>query len=80
MTILEMLQQSAVLTVLGMTIVFLFLWIMIVCVNVVGKLIQKMGLDKDIQQPKTAMPKTARTVTPEVTAVISAAVAEYRKD
>ncbi|MDR2136135.1 MAG: OadG family protein [Treponema sp.] len=80
MTILEMLQQSAILTVLGMAIVFLFLWVIIVCVNVVGKLIRTAGLDKDIQQPKTGTPKAAPGVTPEVTAAISAAVTEYRKE
>jgi Na+-transporting methylmalonyl-CoA/oxaloacetate decarboxylase gamma subunit len=36
MTIFEMLQQSAVLTILGMTVVFVFLWIMVVCVNLSG--------------------------------------------
>ena len=55
MTIIEMLQQSAILTVLGMAIVFLFLWIMIVCVNVIGKLIHKMvwarGKDKQQRPP-----------------------------
>jgi oxaloacetate decarboxylase gamma subunit len=47
MTILEMLQQSTILTVLGMAVVFLFLWMMIVCVNAVGKLIHKMGWDRE---------------------------------
>jgi sodium pump decarboxylase gamma subunit len=47
MTILEMLQQSAVLTVLGMAIVFLFLWMMIVCVNAVGKLIHRKGWGRE---------------------------------
>ncbi|MDR1252871.1 MAG: OadG family protein [Treponema sp.] len=80
MTILEMLEQSSVLTVLGMAIVFVFLWLMIVCVDMVGKLVQKMGWDKDIQSPQNRMSKnTGGTITPEVTAVLSAAVMEYRK-
>jgi Na+-transporting methylmalonyl-CoA/oxaloacetate decarboxylase gamma subunit len=37
MTITEMFEQSAILTVLGMTVVFIFLWLMIICVNLVGK-------------------------------------------
>jgi sodium pump decarboxylase gamma subunit len=45
MTILEMLEQSALLAIFGMAIVFLFLWIMIVCVNLTGNLIHKMGWD-----------------------------------
>ena len=80
MTIMEMLQQSAVLTVLGMTVVFVFLWIMIVCMNLTAKLIRKMGWDKDIEQPKyQPPPKLGGTVTPEITAAISAAVTEYQK-
>jgi oxaloacetate decarboxylase gamma subunit len=75
MTILEMLQQSAVLTILGMTIVFVFLWIMIVCVNLTGKLIHKMGWDKDIEQQK----KPSGTVSPEIIAAISTSIAEYQK-
>jgi oxaloacetate decarboxylase gamma subunit len=75
MTIMEMLEQSAVLTVLGMAVVFIFLWIMIICVNLTGKAIHKMGMDKDVQQPPAA-----RTVDPsELTAAITAAVNEYRK-
>ena len=56
MTILEMLQQSVVLTVLGMTVVFVFLWVMVVCVNLTAKLIRKMGRDKNIEQPKYQPP------------------------
>jgi oxaloacetate decarboxylase gamma subunit len=75
MTIAEMLKQSAILTLLGMTVVFMFLWIMIICVNLTGKAIHKMGMDKDVRQPPAA-----RTADPsEVTAAITAAVSEYRK-
>jgi oxaloacetate decarboxylase gamma subunit len=75
MTIMEMLEQSAVLTVLGMAVVFVFLWIMIICVNLTGKAIHKMGMDKDIQQLPAARPADPS----EVTAAITAAVNEYRK-
>jgi oxaloacetate decarboxylase gamma subunit len=78
MTIMEMLQQSVILTLLGMAIVFAFLWLMIVCVNWVGKLVHTMGLDKDIQ-PKNEAPKNpGGAVSPQTTAAISAAVTEYR--
>jgi oxaloacetate decarboxylase gamma subunit len=53
MTILEMLEQSAVLTFLGMAVVFLFLWLMIICVNLTGRLIHQMGWDKDILASET---------------------------
>ncbi|MDR1443692.1 MAG: OadG family protein [Treponema sp.] len=79
MTILQMLQQSAILTVLGMTVVFVFLWIMILCVNGTGKLIRRMGMDKDIQESQKSPPKKAGAVTPEVVSAISAAVTEFRK-
>ena len=81
MTIFEMLQQSAILTILGMTVVFVFLWIMIVCVNLTAKLIHKLGLDKNIEQPEyQAPPRTSETVPPEITAAITAAVMEYQKE
>jgi len=81
MTITEMLNQSAILTVLGMAVVFVFLWLMIICVNLTAKLIHKMGWDKDIEQPAYQPPrKTAGTVSPEITAAITAAITEYQKE
>jgi oxaloacetate decarboxylase gamma subunit len=76
MTILEMLKQSMLLAVMGMGVVFLFLWIMIICVNVTGSVIHKMGWDKDIAVSGTSKQpdKTSGLV-----AVISAAVQEYQK-
>jgi oxaloacetate decarboxylase gamma subunit len=80
MTILEMLEQSALLTVLGMTIVFLFLWIMVICVNLTGKLVHKMDWDKDIPVSETAPSKHPEgTAKSDLIAVISAVVREYRK-
>jgi oxaloacetate decarboxylase gamma subunit len=71
-----MLEQSALLTILGMGVVFAFLWIMIVCINWVGKVVHKLGLDKDIRSPPAAQAGTP----PQVTAAITAAVNEYRKE
>ena len=80
MTILEMLQQSAVLTVLGIAVVFAFLCLMIVCVNLTAQLIHKIDWDKDIERPKQQpLQKSNGTVSPEITAAISAAVMEYQK-
>jgi oxaloacetate decarboxylase gamma subunit len=80
MTIIEMLQQSAVLTVLGMTVVFVFLWIMIICINWIGKLVHTLKLDKDIQAPENEHPTSAGgSVKPEITAAITGAVTEFRK-
>jgi oxaloacetate decarboxylase gamma subunit len=79
MTITEMLEQSGILTLLGMAVVFAFLWVMIVCVNLVGKLVHRLGWDQDILQTEKETPKSKnKAVTPEITAAISAAVTEYR--
>jgi oxaloacetate decarboxylase gamma subunit len=77
-----MLEQSGVLTLLGMGIVFGFLVILIVCVSLVGKIIHALGADKDVRNPvKTGSSPggTANAGNAAVTAAISAAVTEYRK-
>jgi oxaloacetate decarboxylase gamma subunit len=81
MTIVEMLGQSSVLTLLGMGIVFSFLVILIICVSLAGKLIHAIGADKDLQQPKSPAGggAAAGAGNGAVTAAISAAVNEYQK-
>jgi sodium pump decarboxylase gamma subunit len=81
MTIVEMLKQSALLTALGMTVVFAFLWFMIICVNLIAQLVHKMGWDKDVRPlPDVSFPpkNTGGAAAPETTAVITAAVTDYR--
>jgi oxaloacetate decarboxylase gamma subunit len=81
MTIVEMLEQSGALTLLGMGIVFGFLVILIVCVTLAGKLIHAAGLDKDVGAlPKPAAGPSTAAKTAAVTAAITAAVTEYRKE
>ena len=81
MTIIEMLKQSGILTVLGMTVVFAFLWIMVICVNLTGKLVHKLGWDKDLEQPAAA-PSNVKSgaAKQEITAAITSAITEYRKN
>ncbi|MDR2758079.1 MAG: OadG family protein [Spirochaetaceae bacterium] len=82
MTIAEMLEQSGVLTLLGMGIVFGFLVVLIVCVSLVGKVIHALGVDKDVTTPITTGASPGGGVSAgnaAVTAAISAAVNEYRK-
>jgi oxaloacetate decarboxylase gamma subunit len=81
MTIVEMLEQSGVLTLLGMGVVFGFLVILIVCISLVGKLIHAMGLDRDAGAPANAgvLPSGPANKAGDVTAAITAAVNEYRK-
>jgi oxaloacetate decarboxylase gamma subunit len=47
MTIVEMLGQSGVLTLLGMGIVFSFLVLLIISVSAASKVIHALGADKD---------------------------------
>jgi oxaloacetate decarboxylase gamma subunit len=86
MTIAEMLEQSGVLTLLGVGIVFGFLVIMIICVTVAGKVIHALGMDKDAASPGVGAPssgaKAAESTVAAMTmtaAAITAAVNEYRK-
>lgn len=84
MTITVMLEQSGVLTLLGMGIVFGFLVIMIICISTLGKVIHALGWDKDVQQAPVSVASTVPMVSHTrndevVTAVITAAVTEYRK-
>jgi len=77
MTIFQMLEQSAILTVLGMAVVFSFLWIMIVCVNLASKIIGLKGGNKEEEQLNSSAPQGTK---PEHIPAITAAVAEYQKD
>jgi oxaloacetate decarboxylase gamma subunit len=80
MTIIEMLEQSAILTVLGMGVVFFFLWVMIICISLTGKLVHKIGWDKDVQPAGIAPSKQPdKTANSNVVAAISAAVQEHQK-
>jgi oxaloacetate decarboxylase gamma subunit len=84
MTVAEMFGQSAVLTLLGMGVVFGFLVIMIITISAAGKIIHTLGWDKDLQkQPVKAQGLAAAPVggvqNAAITAAISAAVTEYRK-
>ncbi|MDR0495867.1 MAG: OadG family protein [Treponema sp.] len=80
MTIVEMLDQSGVLTLLGMGIVFGFLVIMVITITLAGKIIHALGLDRDTVGLKTSPAVSANMGNKgQVTAAISAAVNEYRK-
>jgi len=80
MTILEMLGQSGVLTVLGMGVVFGFLTIMVICVTIMGKIVHALGADKDVVAPEQNVAASSPAKATAVTAAITAAVTEYQKD
>jgi oxaloacetate decarboxylase gamma subunit len=81
MTIVEMLNQSGVLTVLGVGVVFVFLLVMVNVITLVGKIL---GERKDSQALAAQTASGASTGVKaggetNVIAAISAAVNEYRK-
>jgi len=76
MSISELFGQSAILTVMGMAVVFLFLWILIACVKLASKLITASEGRK--ANSTTSGPQALETTDPQILAVISAAVAEYQ--
>ena len=81
MTILEMLEQSAILTVLGVGVVFSFLLIMIICVSLMGKIIGYLesGKNNQAQESTTATQAVNEVENGRIIAAITAAVTEYRK-
>ena len=80
MTIEVMLEQSGVLTLLGMSVVFSFLIILIFAITGVGKIINALKLNKELMpQALAAAPSASVGSVHAVTAAISAAVSEYRK-
>jgi len=79
MTILDMLGQSGVLTVLGMGVVFGFLIIMVIVISGVGKFIKNLSLEKE-QKPAVSIVSKPAGNNDAVTAAISAAVNQYRKN
>ncbi|MCQ2982176.1 MAG: OadG family protein [Treponemataceae bacterium] len=75
MTITTMLGQSALLTGLGMGVVFTFLIIMILCMELTHKVIHAMGLDKEEPAKKAGPAKPAANQNQAaVVAAIAAAV------
>jgi len=79
MTIVKMLEQSGILTILGMGVVFGFLIIMVIVINLAGNFIKEKAAAPG--QSNTAKPgfNAAASDSGQVTAAISAAVNEYRK-
>jgi oxaloacetate decarboxylase gamma subunit len=56
MTIVDMLGQSGILTVLGMGVVFLFIIIMIICMGLVHKIVHALKLDVENEEAVSAAP------------------------
>jgi sodium pump decarboxylase gamma subunit len=80
MTIAEMFGQSGVLALLGMAVVFSFLIILIISMDIVAKLIRAMGWDYDVNPKKPAAVAGASVNDAAVVAAVTAAVNEHRKN
>ena len=75
MTITQMLSQSLILTLLGMSVVFAFLIILIVFVSLTAKVIKALKLDQD-KTTDSAIPATNSAQKNKVVAAIAAALRE----
>ncbi|MEE0879870.1 MAG: OadG family protein [Treponemataceae bacterium] len=75
MTITQMLSQSLILTLLGMSVVFTFLIILIVFVSLTAKVIKALKLDQD----KTTDTATSTTNSAQKNKVVAAIAAALRE-
>ncbi|MBR1912276.1 MAG: OadG family protein [Treponema sp.] len=75
MTISQMLSQSALLTLLGMGVVFSFLIIMIGAMYLLHAVIHALKLDKDPVQKQAAVPAASSTAAPVDNGAVIAAIA-----
>ena len=75
MTITQMLSQSLILTLLGMSVVFSFLIVLIVFVSLTAKVIKALKLDQD-KTTDSATPATNSEQKNKVVAAIAAALRE----
>jgi oxaloacetate decarboxylase gamma subunit len=81
MTIAQMFNQSGVLALLGMSVVFGFLIILVVVITVAGRIIHAAGLDKELSvKPAPAANVVSGGVDGAVVAAISAALKAHRKE
>ena len=79
MTIAEMLQQSGILTLLGMGVVFSFLIIMILCMHLLHVALHALKLDKEEKKEAAQSPAPAPAPARHDDAVIAAIAAAVHK-
>ena len=81
MGIMEMLEQSRVFTLLGIASLFVFFWLLSICLKLTNKISPAPEAKKELIQAKPSQPNisSAPGLTPQIAAAISAAVNEYRK-
>ncbi len=85
MRIAEMLSQSGILTLLGMVVVFSFILIMILCMNILHAFVHACGFDKENAKTAKKENKPVRTPAPvaapavDTGAIIAAIAAAIRE-
>ena len=84
MTILEMLGQSAIMTLLCMGIVLSFLTILVFVISQIGKLMTIKGFEEDMVVSASLAPAKVASSTQvddsaQITAAITVAINEYKK-
>ena len=83
MTIIEMLGQSVILTVLGMGVVFAFLIVLVFVISFIGKLSSAEIPNPNVKVSGNPAPKilqeTVMENNPQIVAAITAAVIEFQK-
>jgi oxaloacetate decarboxylase gamma subunit len=80
MTITEMLGQSAILTLLGMGVVFTFLIILIFFISLTSKIIKGLKLDEESSKTADATGAATAAKSNAVIAAIAAAVREKQNN
>ncbi|WP_149553739.1 OadG family protein [Treponema pectinovorum] len=80
MTIGSMLSQSAILTLLGMCVVFGFLIIMIGCMNLLRIAVRALNLDKEETKTETVAAPATSVATDQKAVVAAIATALHNKN
>ena len=81
MTIIEMMEQTGFLALLGIGIVFSFLLILVISITLMSKILNARVFSRNREVSPSQSDKAAgsKTGDPRITAAISAAVAEHQK-
>ena len=75
MTIVDMLGQSGILTLLGMGVVFSFLVIMIICMYALAKVLHLLKLDKEEVKPTSSSASAPQAPAQDNNAIVAAIAA-----
>ena len=80
MTIAQMLSQSGLLTLLGLCVVFVFLIVMILAMNLLHVVVHALHLDKDLEKKDTSTSSSAAPVQDNGAIIAAIAAAVHEKE